>query len=504
MAMLSILLGVSLSAGSELSSVEKLLDLERYRSHVRFLAAEDLEGRGTGSQGQKAAATYIAAQFRKCGLEPAGDEGTYFQRFEARIPAFPTVDKESYVKVQTTEGIETLEGKQFQPFAFSANAEAQGPLVFVGYSISSEALKYDDYAGVDVKGKVALCLRHSPAEAKPESPFGPLQMQVATFVNKAKAAAAAGAAALLLVHDTNHKEDQFVAPAAGGEPSPIPVVQVERAVAERILKGAGRDLAALQKGIDGALKPNSFEVAGAEVSLKVQVGRSRRGSAPTENVVGLLRGSDPVLSRECVVVGGHYDHAGFGGSGASDRGRIHYGADDNASGTAAVLEIARALSQLEPRPKRSLVLIAFSAEELGLYGSAHYVKHPSCPIEKTVGMINLDMVGRSKEGYCEVSGVGTAEGLEGMVGELNEGIELSLKLEPKVSTDSDHYNFARAKVPILFFFTGFHADYHQPTDTWEKINAEDALRVTRLALRAAYAFASRETRFEFRSKKGKR
>jgi len=489
----------------DLPFLEGLLKPERFIKHVKVLASEDLEGRGTGTHGQKAAGIYIAAQFKKCGLEPVGNDGTYFQRFSIVTPKPSRSGPQSHLEILTAGEVRKITTQDYQPFGFSRREFAKGPLVFVGYSITSHDLHYDDFSGIDMNGKIALCMRHSPGEARPESPFGPVQMKVATFVNKARCAAEAGARALILVNDPSHKEDFLIALAVRGRRAAIPIIQMKRSIAEEILQSAGKDLSELQREIDESLRPNSFEIPDSEVTLHVDIVEGGKKKVTTENVIGLLRGSDPVLSKQVVVVGGHYDHLGFGDYGAapSYRGQIHPGADDNASGTAGVIELATVFSQMDPPPKRSILFAAFSAEELGLKGSAHYVRNPVFPLKKTVAMLNLDMIGRSKEEYCEIGGVGTGKGLKAFLERMNQGLDLALDLKPRVSNDSDHANFAKKKIPALFFFTGYHEDYHRPSDTWEKINVEGTMQILKLILRATYQFADQERRFEFRKPRKK-
>lgn len=485
--------------GIDAAEAEKGLSRENLLTHLKLLASEDLEGRFTGSSGQRAAAFYVANRFRKAGLEPAGDRGGYLQKFTAKIRVPPRIGRGTKFSWKSS-GSETLvEPRLMLPFGISAKGEVSAPVVFVGYAISSAALGYDDFAGIDVRGKIALCLRHSPGEAKPESPFGPLQMRVATFVNKAKAAAAAGAAGLILVNDFNHQEDDLFALAVTGEPAAIPFLQIRRDEAVKMFEACGKDLARLQREIDESLKPKSFALQGIDATMAADITPGIENEVLTENVIGLLRGSDPRLREEYVLVGAHMDHVGYGELGAQpkNRGQIHFGADDNASGTAALIELARAFSSMEPHPKRSMVFLAFSGEEVDLLGSMHYVKSPAFPLGKTTLMINLDMIGRSDNGYCKVYGLGTAEPLKSIVESCNRGIDLNLDPVLEVPGDSDHYPFAKAGVPVSFFFAGFHPDYHAPGDTWEKINSADASRIARLSFRLAREAANRDERLRF-------
>ncbi|HET6204415.1 MAG TPA: M20/M25/M40 family metallo-hydrolase [Planctomycetota bacterium] len=464
----------------------------RFLEQVRWLASDELEGRATGSEGQRAAAVRIAAVFRKAGLEPVGDGGGYLQPFEVERP-FRLRPGPGCVAVLRAGGEERRfePPPELAPLPVSPSGEASGGILFVGYAVSDAGLGYDDFAGVDCRGKVALALRHTPQERAEDSKFEPSRTRLGAFAAKAKAAAAAGAVALLLVHDPlNHPEDEM--PRLLGraeEKAPIPVAQLARGPLLDFLGARGFDLLEEQRGIDADLVPRSRAIDGVSAEVRVDLRREGGGRLPTENVAGLLRGADPALSREVVVLGAHYDHVGRGGT---PQGEIHNGADDNASGTAGLLCVAEALAAA-PRPKRSVLLLAFSGEEMGLLGSRHYCAHPLFPLADTVAMVNLDMIGRLRE-ECEVGGVGTARGLEETIGADNEGLGLRLRFTPEVPDDSDHFPFHEKRIPVALFFTGFHPDYHRPGDDWEKVNAEGGALVARLACRTVLSLANAAAR----------
>ncbi len=466
----------------------------RFLEHVRWLAADELEGRATGSKGQKEAAGRIAAAFRKAGLEPVGEKGDYLQPFavETRPRLVPAPGCVAVLRAEGREArFEPPVG--LSPLPPTASGDVEGGLVFVGYAIADAELGYDDFAGVDCKGKVALALRHTPQETNRESKFEPARTRVGSFSAKARAAAAAGAVALLMVHDPlNHPEDSRARPAAeAGEPGPIPVAQLSRRPLLEFLEGRGLDLLEEQRRIDEDLAPRSRAIEGVSAGVRLEVRREGGTSLPTENVAGLLRGGDATLSKEVVILGAHYDHVGRGGARAE--GEIHNGADDNASGTAGLLCVAEALSGAA-RPRRSILFLAFSGEEIGLRGSRHYCEKPLLPLADTVAMVNLDMIGRLREGGCEVGAVGTANGLEETIAAENEGLGLRLNFTPGVPADSDHFPFHEKRTPVAFFFTGFHPDYHRPGDDWDKVNAEGGALVARLACRTILALANAETR----------
>jgi len=275
------------------------------------------------------------------------------------------------------------------------------------------------------------------------------------------------------------------------------VVHARRAVAEAILATAGRDLAGLQREIDAALRPRSLALAGARAEIRVSLVRER---GTTANVVGILPGTDPALRDQAIVVGAHYDHLGLGGENSlapAQVGTVHPGADDNASGTAGVMALARAFAA-GGGTRRTLVFAAFGAEEIGLLGSAHYVRQPPIPLERTVAMLNLDMVGRPQKGKLYVSGAQTGEGLEEILRAANAAVGLDLVLRGDGYDPSDHTTFLARDRPVLFFFTGTHADYHRPSDTADKIDPAGMARVLRLARGVVAALADREAGLAFR------
>jgi hypothetical protein len=481
------------------------IDEMRCRAHVDFLASDLLEGRSTPSRGLDVAATYIVSQFERRGLSPAGDQGGWFQ-------SFPIL-REVRLTASTLEvgGRALALEKEWTPLPMTRSGAAEGGLVFAGYGITTADGAYDDYAGLDVAGKVVLVLRHEPNEKE----RGRRLSRDSFFATKIANAAKHGAAAILIANDdpANHAagrrrggaaaarrgELEWRWPNTGGtgmgggeeQAGAIPAVQVTREAAAALL--GGRDLATLQKEIEAARAPRSFAVEGVTARLEVKV---ERIMGEARNVVAVLPGSDPDLAGEAVVVGAHYDHVGVEGEdGPSFYGqiggpvggdRIHNGADDNASGTAALLEVARAFAESGLRPRRSVIFVAFAGEELGLLGSQHYVAHPAIPMAKTVAMVNLDMVGRNAPGELFVGGKPDAA-LSAALDDANGviGFKTAPITDRATAGASDHASFEAAKVPTLFFFSGDHADYHRVTDEAARIDGAKIARVARLALLTA-------------------
>ena len=475
------------------------IESQTYLEHIKFLSSDELQGRGNGSRGLERAADYIAMQFRAAGLEPGGDDRTYFQKFE--LVSGLSVGSSNMVTLNGPQGSKTLRlGSDYEPLSITSPS-AQGPaeqslsapLVFAGYGISAPSYNYDDYAGLDVSGKVVLVLRHEPQENDERSVFqGRTHSEHATFVRKAQVARSHGARAILLVEDPRHADRTDFSrwlrePQA--EEYGLPLLHISRASIQEVV-GSQIDFDETMRGIDADLKPRSRELQGVSVTYTQNLTKNRH---IVKNVVGILRGSDPAKARESVVVGAHYDHLGLSGRfslAEGSTGQVHNGADDNASGTAAIIEIAKlAVTKGTKLPPRSLVFVAFAGEELGLLGSSHYVSHPALPLEQTVAMINLDMVGRAN-GRILVSGLETAPDLKEDLKAAQAGLSINVSTSREGSAGlgaSDDTSFSLRAVPSIFFFSGLHADYHRPSDDWEKIDAPGGSAVASLA----YGFATR-------------
>jgi hypothetical protein len=409
------------------------LDPADLLADVTALTAPEMEGRGSGTPGGDRAARYIADALARAGLRPGGDGGTFFQEFSvARIPG---LGPGSALASLGPAPRELPAGPAWLPHGGSATGEAVGELVFVGR---------DDYSGVDARGGIALAL--SRASEGPASRASRLEQVIA--------ARRAGARAVLIVDDA-------VPPvAATGAPVAILSGGVSRSAADALLAGSGHALATL----------TAPTATGVSVRLRVDLTTEERRAA---NVVGVLPGTDPARAAEAVVIGAHYDHLGREG------GDVYPGADDNASGTAVVLGLARSLAAAPPA--RTVVFILFSGEEIGLVGSDHHVRHPSAvPIERMVAMLNFDMVGRLEGRHLLVGGVDTGSGFRPLVEAAATEAGLDVDLRPGGTGPSDHTRFHAAGVPVLFFHSGSHADYHRPSDTADRIDAAGMARIARL------------------------
>jgi hypothetical protein len=467
------------------------------RKTLEYLASEELEGRLIGTPGIDKAADRIAETFDKLGLQgPKGWDG-YFQPFEltTRVELDPktTLDAGKGNKWVASLDAKPKLREDYQPLGVSGEGEFSGEVVFAGYAIASKENKYDDFAGLDVKDKVVLALRFEPHDDDGKSRFvapkssGPYSDQ-ATFFAKAKAAADRGAVALLVVNPPAHNRGDVMVPFTSGSPgerTAIPVVQVKQEVAEAMLKvGGAPDLRTLQNKIDEAVAPQS--VALKDVSARGAVA-FKRTKKQVKNVAAVVPGSGEKAG-EYVVIGAHYDHLGKGASGsfAPFSNKIHYGADDNASGTTAMLKLAEHFAHAAKGgkpPARTLVFVAFTAEETGLLGSKHFVNNSPIPMDKIVAMLNLDMVGRVRDNKLSIGGVGTAPSFEKILHKADEVSPLTLSTMSKGGLGpSDHTSFAMKKVPVIFFFSGLHIDYHRPTDVASKVNFEGIDEVVKLGI----------------------
>ncbi len=473
----------------------------RVQADVAFLASDDLKGRRAGTPEADRAADWLVTRFKRIGLSPAGANGGWLQPFDF-IDGVDLGPK-NRLETGTAAGRKAWAvGTDFRPLAFSAPGAAEGEVVFAGYGIVSKDLGYDDYAGLDVKGKVVLVLRYGPDGDDEKSPFSPF----AALRFKAAAAREKGAKAMLVATGPLTKDvpDDLIAlrTDAAFSDAGIVAMSVRRPVADALLAGASRTLEAAQKAIDEAKKPASFSAAGSAVALNVDVTPRR---VRTANVIGLLKGADPAKSAEVVIVGAHYDHLGLGGTtslAAAGGPQIHHGADDNASGVAALLEMALDLSAKRATLPRSVLFIAFAAEELGTLGSLHFTKNPTVPWSSVVAMFNMDMVGRLRGDKLDVQGVGTSPAWKGLVESSNAEAKLKLALLDGGFGPSDHSPFYAAKKPVLFTFTGAHADYHKPSDTADRIDSEGIVRVVRFVEPVVFGVAKAPERIAFSEVKG--
>jgi hypothetical protein len=435
------------------------------RDTLPFLASDALEGRGVGLPGLDTAADFLAGEFAADGLKPLPGMTGYFQPFNYNALLSLTPRTGLTVNAQPLK----LE-KDFSPLGMSAVGPFSGSTVFVGYGMTDPTHHYDDYAGIDVHGKIVIAMRYEPVDANGHSRFADdptAWSNGALLITKAEQAAKHGAVALLVVTPADHGPDDllpFASTFAGASSAAIPMLHVSQSVVRQIFP----DFDKVRADIDSTAQPHSVALPEAQISGVVD---AEHKTYHLRNVMACLPGVGPNAG-EYVVVGAHYDHLGRGrlGHQLGPPGSIYPGADDNASGTATVLELASQLSH-GPAPARTIVFMCYSAEEEGLIGSEYFVKHPPIPLDKIIAMVNFDMVGRLRNGLLYMGGQGTAADLDGIVKSAALGTDLTLKSIGRGGLGpSDHMAFAQQHIPVLFFFSGIHADYHRPTDTYDKIN----------------------------------
>jgi hypothetical protein len=429
--------------------------LDGVLAHVRFLADDRLEGRSVGSAGEHCAGDYLANEFESLGLTPAGSQGSFFQTFPIRKGA--ELGPQNRL---TVRGRAYATGTEWVPTGFSASAAVDRELIYGGHLLSSPGNPEDEFARIDISDRIVVV-----EWGDPDDPHGTGLRGDPHF--KATVAAGRRAAGILLLAPT-------------GMELPTPVDEMRAALAIPVGIVGGAAAAVLREALIG----------GASASLRTDI---RATSAEARNVVALLPGTNPVLRNEYVIIGAHYDHLGHGGEGSLAPGEsaIHNGADDNASGTAAVIEIARQLAA-GPRLDRSVLFIAFTGEERGLWGSAFFVRQPTIDLDEAVAMLNLDMVGRVVEDGLTVLGVGTATEWNEIVDRANAQLSAPLRIgkSPDGYGPSDHSSFYGEGIPVLHFLSNLHEDYHRPSDDWEKINVDGLERVSELTARIATRLAT--------------
>ena len=440
------------------------ITIHELRSHITFLASDSLKGRKPGTIEGKITAEYIRDHLKNSGLKLLGENG--FQYFKV-TSGIEIGDNNSITYGDSVGKIE----EDFTPLAFSTNGTVSANVVFVGYGFDFDldSLAWHDYEGLDVKGKWCMILRGDPDSSNPDSPY----VLYSSLRKKVLTAKDNGAAGVIFVSGEKFdKKDELIDPYADKSQSDagINVLHVKRDVANVLLKEKNLTVTSLETQLDSMKTPNSFalttELTGTTEVIKTKI--------QTQNVVALLKSKHQTSTDEYLVIGAHYDHLGFGGTGSGSRRpdtvAIHNGADDNASGVAAILEIVEKLASQISSLKQNILFIAFGAEEMGTVGSRYFANNPLVELEKIKYMINVDMIGRLEKENITVGGTGTAKGLEEIINNVAKDFDLNIKMSPEGYGPSDHANFYAKDIPVMFFFTGAHEDYHTPADDIEFIN----------------------------------
>jgi Zn-dependent M28 family amino/carboxypeptidase len=508
---------------------------EDLRADLFFVAGDSLRGRLTDTEENRATADFIRSRFERMGLKPAAANGSYFQTYNLMTATLAADGAANVLEIAAVDGARRLRaGQEFYPHRFSASGVASAPVVFVGFGINAPQLAYDDYRGEAVKGKIALALDHEPGEQDPNSPFdGLVTSESSTPWRKALAAQEAGAAAVLFVADVhNHPgSTNFEAAARSYWPEKppriqnytlaawadrirIPVAQISPAVAASLVNTKTRTLDDLAKAAEGGRGNPPVALGTTKVTIHTAVDRH---IVPDRNVVALLEGSDPRLKNEWVIVSAHFDHNGADGT------QIFNGADDNGSGTVALLEIAEAYALAAKdgqRPKRSVLFAAWNSEERGLLGAWAYTEQPLAPLSSIAAVLNMDMIGRNEE--IPVGGGGRFAGLDVQTAESNNnalnlmafsrvpditaevekangviGLDLKKRYDNNRSNllrRSDQWPFLQRGVPAMGFITGLHPDYHTQYDRPEKINYVKMEKIARLVHQVSWDLANADAR----------
>jgi hypothetical protein len=446
----------------------------RLSRHIHYLASPELEGRKSGTTGDSLAAIYIRDQFQQTGLQLLESNGFQYFSLVSDVRAGEKNALE-FNRISYTAGTD------FQPFSFSSSATVNAPVIFAGFGISGTSgdLHWDDFQGIDVKDKWVIALRGDPEPDNSTSAFIPMAADRA----KALAVKDRGAAGLLLVTPSSiDRADQTVDISFDKSVSDagLPVVSITRKLAALLLRQQVTAVDSLEKLMISVKKPASFD-PGTFLIATTDVIREK---AVSRNVVAMLKGSDPALAGEFVVIGAHYDHLGMGGFGSGSRlpdtVAVHAGADDNASGVASLIELARSFAARPKRAGRSMLFVAFGAEEMGLLGARWFVANSPVPLSSVKAMLNMDMVGRlsTDDPRVTISGTGTFTVADSIIDATAAGRPFEIGKSPDGFGPSDHAAFYGEGIPVLFFSTGAHGDYHTPFDLPDRINYTGQATVT--------------------------
>ena len=449
-------------------NIDSFKDTNNYPASIyenlKYLSSDELEGRRSGTKGAEKACDFITQEFKKSGLVPYNGKD-FIQKFN--VITGVNLGKNNFLKLDKKD----VSSNDFVPLSFSADEQITGELVFVGYGITSKENNYDDYAGIDVKDKIVVLLRQEPQKKETrDNKF----IQFSDLRYKAFNAKKHGAKGIILINgfggeDELRKLSNDETTSSGG----IPFIHTKRSVIEKLFEKNDLSLKKVQEKINAEVKPFSFSLkTNADISVEI-----KREYKSTSNVIGIIKGNDEKLKDEVIIIGAHYDHLGYGGSESLSESKepmIHNGADDNASGTTGLIELAKEISK--SNPKRTIAFVAFSGEEIGLLGSSFFTNNT--PFKNTVTMINMDMIGRLNESSLSVGGNKTSGDFEPLLNKLNTKYGFKLSFFDDGYGPSDHMSFYTKNVPVLFFFTGIHNDYHRPTDDYYKINFEGLKKVT--------------------------
>ena len=524
-ALVGVALSIAVSAQQRAPEIDSIRQSDM-KADLFFLASDGMAGRLTDTPQNLLAADWVASRFERLGLVPVGDGSSYFHKYELGVASLGTGNQLVGATLPA----------DWYPTRFSGSGTAKGEVVFAGYGISSPERGYDDYKG-GVKGKIVIAMDHEPGESDPGSLFdGVVTSQPSNQMHKAMAAQAAGAVAILFVADVHNHPQQSASTELRGfwgaqqqqprfpsymlgawlEKIAIPAAQVSPAFVGRLLETSklGRTLDELGKASDTTTGAAPVPLPGVQLEITTAV---ERKMIADRSVVGLIEGADPKLRDEVVIVCGHYDHDGVNGQ------NVLNGADDDGSGTVGVMEIAEAYAlaaQKGQRPRRSVLFAAWNSEERGLLGAWAYTERPLRPLDRTVAVLNMDMIGRNEEvpengggrfrgldvqtaesnaNAVNIIGTTRSESLKQVVERANAGIGLTLRLRydnnlSQLMRRSDHWPFLNRGVPAVWVHTGLHPDYHTANDDADRINYPKMEKIARMVYQASWDLANQASR----------
>ena len=460
---------------------------EEIMGHIKYLSHPNREGRHPGSRGSKDAISYIIKKLKSFGVQP-GNQGSFTQSFDIKTDVI--LGKNNYFFLN---GDTLTPGEDYIPLFFSSNEYLGGEVVFAGYgfSISEQNLEWNDYNNLNVSNKWVVVMRNNPERENQHSVY----YSHSSLHKKMLVARDAGAAGIIFISQI---EDDDLFPLKyipGYSNDGIPAIHLSNDAADNLLEKFDWSRRTIQEKMNNTRKPLTFEMSQTFIEADVNLSPINTRAA---NVIGLIRSGNRKYRDEYVLIGAHFDHIGMGGEGSGsrkpDEKLVHPGADDNASGTAGLLELAQKLSAHKNKLKRSVLLVAFDAEEKGLLGSKHFIKNPTVELSNISAMINMDMIGRMKDSTATVGGVGTSPIFENLLDSLKYNRPFNLLMNKPGFGPSDHASFYAENIPVLFFFSGLHDDYHTPNDTWKHINLNGEKHILDLIYDTVYHLSRLKTR----------
>jgi len=436
---------------------------EDLMDHIRYLSHPNREGRIPGSRGSKDVVSYLVKNFKSYGLKP-GNRESFVQPFDIKTGI--ELDGENLLMINNDS---LFAGKDYIPLSFSASGFVTGEVVFAGYgfNISDDNLEWNDYSKLDVAGKWVVVMRHSPERNNQHS----LYSSHSSLHKKMLVARDAGAIGVVFISQIEDEELYPLKYAAEYNNVGIPAIHLSNSRADKFFKNLGWSRKKIQEKMNKTLQPLSFEINNVVIASHININPTTTRAA---NVIATIRSGNRKYRDEYIVIGAHFDHLGKGGVGSGSREpnseETHPGANDNASGIAGLLELAQKLAAKKNKLKRSILFIAFDAEEKGLLGSKKFIESSEVDLGKITSMVNMDMIGRMKDSTATVGGVGTSPSFSRLIDSLKINRPFKLIMNNPGFGPSDHAVFYANDIPVLFFFTGFHDEYHTPKDTWKLIN----------------------------------